>query len=87
MRSVVWQLRWGDNIVVIGGGDRDENALNTVIMYNVKTEQSNMLPPMRCNRLGCTAVVIGNNIVLLGGMDEMKNDLKSVEHFDFESYL
>ena len=79
-------VRWGDNIVVIGGIDRDENILDTVIMYNVKTEKSHMLPPMRCNRLRCTAVVVRNNIVVLGGRNELGNDIKSVETFNFERY-
>jgi hypothetical protein len=60
-------VRWGDNIVVIGGVDKRGKALDTVIIYNVKTEQSHLLPPMRCKRYGCTAVVIGNNIVVLPG--------------------
>ena len=79
-------VRWGDNIVVIGGADKDGNALDTVIMYNVMTGQSHMLPPMRCKRWGCTAVVTGNSIVVLGGTDEERNDLKSVEAFNFERY-
>ena len=33
-------VRWGDNVIVIGGIDKRGNVLNTVIMYNVKTEQS-----------------------------------------------
>ena len=74
-------VRWGDNIVVIGG-----KALNTVIIYNVKTEQYHMLPAMRCKRRGCTAVAIGNSIVVLGGRDERGRHLKSVEVFNFESY-
>ena len=74
-------VRWGDNIVVIGGTDKDDNELDTVIMYNVKTEQCHMLPPMRCKRRGCAAVVIANNIVVLGGRDEQGDDLKSVEAF------
>ena len=36
-------VRWGDNIVVIGGTDKNQNALDTVIIYNVKTERSHML--------------------------------------------
>jgi hypothetical protein len=40
---------------------------------------------MRCRRLGCTAVVIGNNIVVLGGYGG-QGELKSVEAFNFESY-
>ena len=75
-------VRWGDNIVVIGGDDNRGTSLNTVVMYNVKTEQSHMLPRMRCKRWGCAAVVIGNNIVVLGGHDE--EGLKSVEAFNFE---
>ena len=62
-------VTWEDN-VVIGGADKRGEPLNTVIMYNVKTEQSHVLPPMRCKRWGCTAVVVGNNIVVLGGWCE-----------------
>ena len=76
-------VKWGDNVVVIGGADKRSKALNTVIMYNAKTEQSHMLPPMRCKRCACTAVVVGNNIVVLGGLGE-RGDLKSVESFNFE---
>jgi hypothetical protein len=79
-------VRWGDNIVVIGGLDKRRETLDTVIIYNVMTEQSHLLPSMRCKRRGCTAVVIGNNIVVLGGVDELLHDLKSVEAFNFESY-
>ena len=79
-------VRWGDNIVVIGGISKRGNILDSVIMYNVKTEQSHMLPPMKCKRRGCTAVVIRNNIVVLGGMIEEGNVLKSVETFSFERY-
>ena len=43
-----------------------------------------MLPPMKCKRKGCFAVVIENNIVVLGG-DE-REVLKSVEAFNFERY-
>jgi N-acetylneuraminic acid mutarotase len=79
-------VRWGDNIIVIGGVNKRGNVLDTVIIYNVKTEQTCMLPPMRCKRRLYTAVVIGNNIVVLGGEDEQRRNLKSVEAFNFESY-
>jgi N-acetylneuraminic acid mutarotase len=78
-------VRWGDNIVVIGGLDKRNNELDTVIIYNAKTEQSHLLPSLRCKRWGCTAVVIRNNIVVLGGVGE-QGPLKSVEAFNFESY-
>ena len=77
-------VKWGDNIVVIGGADKGRKALDTVIIYNVKTEQSHMLPPMKFKRWGCTAVVVQNHIVVLGGCGE-QGSLKSVEAFNFES--
>ena len=83
--SLMATVRWGDNVVVIGGVDERGNILNTVIMHNVKTERSHMLPPMRCKRWGCTTVIVGNNIVVLGGYGEQEK-LKSVECFNFESY-
>ena len=84
--SEMASVKWGDNIVVIGGCDKHGKALHTVIIYNVKTEQYHLLPAMRCKRYGCTAVVIGNNIVVLGGLNVRGRDLKSVEVFNFESY-
>ena len=84
--STMATVRWGDNIVVIGGIKKNQKTLDTVIIYNVKTEQHHMLPAMRCKRRGCTAVVIENNIVVLGGRDEQDHNLKSVEVFNFESY-
>ena len=84
--SKIATVRWGENIVVIGGADKRDKALDTDIIYNVKTEQSHLLPPMRCKRRGCTAVVVGNNIVVLGGRIEQGRSLKSVEAFNFESY-
>ena len=79
-------VRWEDNIVVIGGADKHGKALDTVILYNAKTERSRMLPVMRCKRLGCTAVIIENNIVVLGGLDEQERVLKTVEAFNFDRY-
>ena len=82
--SEMAMVRWGDNVVVIGGADKRGKELNTVIMYNVKTEQSHMLPPMKCKRRGCTAV-IENNIVALGGWSN-RRELKTAEAFNFERY-
>ena len=77
-------VKWAENVVIIGGADKDGKALNNVIFYNTKTGNSHMLPPMLHKRHGCTAVVIKDTIVVFGGCDEMF--LKSVEGFSFESY-
>ena len=79
-------VKWGENVVIIGGADKDGKPLNNVIIYNVKTGNSHMLPPMLHNRDACMAVVIENTIVVLGGKDEKNNILKSVEGFSFDRY-
>ena len=79
-------VKWGEHVVIIGGVDKDGKALSNAIIYNVKTGNSHMLPPMLHKRYGCNAVVIENKIVVLGGKDEKCNDLKSVEGFSFDRY-
>ena len=71
-------------LLIIGGKDKDGKALNNVIIYNVKTGNSHMLPPILHKRKACMAVVIENTIVVLGGSDERGNYLKSVEGFSFD---
>ena len=78
-------VKWGENVVIIGGLDKDGKVLNKVIIYNVKTGKSHMLPPISHKRRGCMAVVIENTIVVLGGTDG-KGILKSVEGFSFDRY-
>ncbi|CAB4040109.1 RING finger 151-like [Paramuricea clavata] len=79
-------VKWAENVVIIGGADKDGKALNNVIIYNIKTGNSHMLPPMLYKRKGCTAVVIENTIVVLGGCDERGWFMKSVEGFNFERF-
>ncbi len=79
-------VKWGENVVIIGGADKDDKPLNNVMIYNVKTGNSHMLPPMLHNRRGCMAVVIENTIVVLGGLDKRGIDWKSVEGFNFECF-
>jgi hypothetical protein len=79
-------VKWAENVVIIGGADKDDKPLNNVIIYNIKTGNSHMLPPMLYKRSRCMAVVIENTIVVLGGWDERGNDLKSVEGFSFERF-
>ena len=82
--SAMATVKWGENVVIIGGVDKNGKVLNNVIIYNVKTGNSHILPPMLHKRRGCMAVVTENTIVVLGGKDE--NSLKSVEGFSFDRY-
>ena len=79
-------VKWGENVVIIGGADKDGKVLNNVIIYNLKTGNSHMLPSMLHKRKACMAVVIEKTIVVLGGEDERMHDLKSVEGFSFDRY-
>jgi N-acetylneuraminic acid mutarotase len=79
-------VKWAENVVIIGGTDKDGKPLNSVIIYNTKTGNSHMLPPMLHKRQGCAAVVVENTILVLGGRDDGGNFLKSVESFSFERF-
>jgi hypothetical protein len=79
-------VKWGDdNVIVIGGGDSKNKPLNKVLMYNIKTQKSHMLPDMKYRRKGCVAAVVNDTVIVMGGKDDI-NCLKSVEHFRFNNY-
>ncbi|CAB4040278.1 kelch repeat and K+ channel tetramerization domain containing, partial [Paramuricea clavata] len=78
--------RGDDNVIIAGGADSNEEPLNKVLLYNIKTQKSCMLPDMKYKRRGCVAAVVRDTVIVMGGMDERGNCLKSVECFQFESY-
>ena len=83
MATVKWN---NDNVVIIGGADSDSKSLNKVLMYNIKTQKSHMLPDMKYKRRGCVAAVVKDTVIVMGGQDEGRNYLKSVESFRFNRY-
>ena len=76
---------WKDNVVVVGGEDKEGNTCNTVILYNVTTGSHRMLPEMTKKRQSCTTVTIGDNVVTMGGCDETLKLLNSVECYNFHT--
>ena len=78
-------VTWKDNVVFLGGIDKEHNLLNKVLLYDVATGNYRMLPEMKKKRYGCTAVVIGDNIVVMGGRDETNTELCSVECYNFDT--
>ena len=76
---------WKDNVVVVGGFDKEGNTRNTVILYNVATGSHRMLPEMTKKGCGRTAVTIGGNFVTMGGRDNADKDLNSVECYNFHT--
>ena len=80
-------VKWGDDSVIIAGGtDSNGEALNKVLLYNIKTQKSRMLPDMKYKRRGCVAAVVRDTVIVIGGRDEREKYLKSVECFQFDRY-
>ena len=79
-------VSWNDDVILMGGVDKDGNVLNTVVKYDLKTGKSELLPPMKYKRHGCAAVVTGNVVAVMGGWNKEQGVLNSVECFNFERY-
>jgi hypothetical protein len=79
-------VKLGENVILVGGSNGpflgDEK--NTVVSYNIETEESTELPPMKHSRSACCAVVDGNSLVVMGGRGQ-NGALNSVEEFDFKT--
>ena len=74
-------VQWRDQVVVLGGRDKNNKVLNDVFMYDYKTGKTTVLPSTMEKRFGCCAVITGNTIVVMGGVNEKRERLKSVECF------
>ena len=81
MATIIWK----DNVVVLGGKNKESRALDTVVLYNVTTGSHRMLPSMNQKRYGCTAVIIGDNTVVMGGRGDDRKVLNSVECYNFDT--
>ena len=79
-------VKFGENVILAGGsGYYDFPGKNTVISYNIETQKSIELPPMKNYRYECRAVLDGNSLVVMGGKDAKSNLQSSVEVFDFKT--
>ena len=79
-------VSWRNNVITLGGDNVGGEALDTMVMYNIESGKSKLLPKMNYKRRGCTAVVSNNTIVVMGGMDENYKHLNTVESFSFDRY-
>ena len=78
------KVQWRDQVVVLGGKDKDGKVLNDVFMYDCKTGKIKVLPSMLEKRYGFCAVITGNTTVVMGGRNEKEERLKSVECFTMQ---
>ena len=74
-------VTWGNMIIVIGGADENNQALNDVIMYDTETGRSERLPSLNHKRHGHSAVIMHDVIVVFGGWNTEQGYLNSVESF------
>ncbi|XP_046841384.1 kelch-like protein diablo [Xenia sp. Carnegie-2017] len=74
------------NAILIGGLNDKGERLDKVLMYDVKTGQTKMLPSLNHKRCSCSAVIIGNIIVVVGGYNG-ESYLDSVECLDMSTNL
>ena len=81
MATVKWD---DDNVMIMGGADSNDQPLNNVLMYNIKTQKSHELTNMKYERKGCVAAVVRDTVIVMGGRDETGKYLKSAEGFRFD---
>ena len=70
-------VKHGEDVIIIGGQNKDGQSLNTVFKYNCKKNECDQLPGMKHRRSQCAAVISGNKVFVMGGHDQ-----DSVECFD-----
>ena len=81
MATVKWD---DDNVMIMGGTNSNNQPLNKVLMYNIKTQKSHELPNMKYKREGCVAAVVRDTVIVMGGVDERLDRLRTVEGFRFD---
>ena len=74
-------VTWGNMIILVGGENKNGQALNDVIMYHIETGRSERLPSLKHKRRGASAVIVHDVIVVLGGWNREEEYLNSVESF------
>ena len=77
-------VKCGENVVLAGGQD-GLIIRNKVISYNIETQKSTELPPMKNYCFECRAVVDGNSVVVMGGRNQNGDLQSSVAALDFKT--
>ena len=77
-------VKHGDDVIIIGGTNKDGDHLNTVLKYVFERQECVLLPVMKHKRAECAAVISGNNLFVMGGFNKEQKYLSSVECLDLE---
>ena len=80
-------VKHGEDVIIIGGHNKDGEELNTVFKYNCKKNECKQLPGMKYKRSECAAVISGNKVFVMGGYNKEQGCLNSVECFDLDDQV
>ena len=80
-------VKHGEDVIIIGGHNKDGEELNTVFKYNWKKNKCEQLPGMKYKRSECAAVISGNKVFVMGGYNKEQGCLSSVECFDLDNLV
>ena len=75
-------VKHGEDVIIIGGTNKDRHKLNTVFKYNCKKNEWEQLAGMKHKKAGCAAVISRNKVFVMGGQNIKDEQLNSVECFD-----
>mgnify|MGYP002804108919 FL=1 len=80
-------VKHGDDVIIIGGENRERGYLNTVFKYSYKRQECSQLQGMIHKRAECAAVISGNKVIVIGGYNGEQGYLSSVECFDLKQQI
>ena len=80
-------VKHGEDVIIVGGTNKDGEYLNTVFKYNCKKNECEQLPGMKYKRSECAAVISGNKVFVMGGYNKEQGYLSSVECFDLDDQV
>ncbi|CAB4019212.1 E3 ubiquitin- ligase PDZRN3-like [Paramuricea clavata] len=80
-------VKHGEDVIIIGGINKDHEYLNTIFKYNHKKRVCKQLRGMKHKRAECAAVLSGNKVFVMGGNNSEQGCLSSVECFDLDLHV
>ena len=81
-------VKYEGNVILACGFERSESnvlSINTIVKYNVETQKSTMVPPVKQKRSRCCAIVDGHSLVVMGGKTQNGDPVDLVRQIDLRS--
>ena len=81
-------VKYKENVILACGSDRsqsDANVTSTIVKYNIETQKSTKVPPVKQKLSRCCAIVDGHSLVMMGGISENGCSVDLVTKIDLRS--